>query len=42
MLRIFHLIRKEGARYGKEFGGYRLIDVPEPKCGEEDIIVEEE
>lgn len=28
------------ARYGKEFGGYRLIDVPEPKCGEEDIIVE--
>jgi threonine dehydrogenase-like Zn-dependent dehydrogenase len=28
------------ARYGKEFGGYRLIDVPEPKCGDEDIIVE--
>ena len=28
------------ARYGKEFGGYRLIDVPEPNCGDEDIIVE--
>lgn len=26
-------------RYGKEFGGYRMIDVPEPKCGPEDIIV---
>lgn len=28
------------ARYGKEFGGYRLIDVPEPVCGEEDIVIE--
>ena len=28
------------ARYGKEFGGYRLIDVPEPVCGDEDLIVE--
>ncbi len=28
------------ARYGKEFGGYRFIDVPEPVCGSEDIIVE--
>lgn len=25
---------------GKEFGGYRLIDVPEPVCGDEDLIVE--
>lgn len=28
------------ARYGKKFGGYRFIDVPEPECGDEDIIVE--
>lgn len=28
------------ARYGKSFGGYRLIDVPEPTCGPEDIIIE--
>lgn len=28
------------ARYGKEFGGYKLIDVPKPECGEEDLIVE--
>ncbi len=28
------------ARYGKEFGGYRMIDVPEPECGPEDIIIE--
>lgn len=28
------------ARYGKEFGGYRMIDVPKPVCGSEDIIVE--
>lgn len=28
------------ARYGKEFGGYRLIEVPRPECGPEDIIVE--
>ena len=28
------------ARYGKEFGGYRMIDVPEPTCGPEDIIIE--
>nr|WP_220019182.1 alcohol dehydrogenase catalytic domain-containing protein [Gilliamella apicola] len=27
-------------RYGKEFGGYRLIDVPEPVCGDEDIVIE--
>ena len=27
------------ARYGKEFGGYRLIDVPEPEVGEEDLLV---
>lgn len=27
------------ARYGKAFGGYRMIDVPEPKCGPEDIII---
>lgn len=28
------------ARYGKEFGGYRLIDVPVPEVGDEDILVE--
>lgn len=27
------------ARYGKAFGGYRLIDIPEPTCGDEDIII---
>ena len=27
------------ARYGKAFGGYRLIDVPEPTVGDEDILV---
>jgi hypothetical protein len=21
------------ARFGKAFGGYKMIDVPEPKCG---------
>jgi threonine dehydrogenase-like Zn-dependent dehydrogenase len=28
------------ARYGKAFGGYRLIDVPVPEVGDEDILVE--
>lgn len=28
------------ARYGKEFGGYRMIDVPEPVCGSDDIVIE--
>lgn len=28
------------ARFGKEFGGYRMIDAPEPVCGPEDIIIE--
>ena len=28
------------ARYGKEFGGYRLIDVAEPVCGDNDLIIE--
>ena len=28
------------ARYGKAFGGYRMIEVPEPECGPEDIIIE--
>ncbi|MCF8020038.1 MAG: zinc-binding dehydrogenase [Vallitaleaceae bacterium] len=28
------------ARYGKEFGGYKLIDVKEPKCGPEDVVIE--
>ena len=28
------------ARYGKEFGGYKLIDIPKPECGPDDIIVE--
>ena len=27
------------ARYGKEFGGYRLIDVPKPQIGDEDVLV---
>jgi threonine dehydrogenase-like Zn-dependent dehydrogenase len=27
-------------RYGKEFGGYRFIDVPEPACGDDDLIIE--
>ena len=27
------------ARYGKEFGGYRLIDVEEPKCGPDDVVL---
>ena len=26
-------------RYGQEFGGYTMKDVPEPTCGPEDIIV---
>ena len=29
------------ARYGKAFGGYRMIDVPKPVCAtSEDIIIE--
>ena len=28
------------ARFGKEFGGYRMIDVPKPTCGPDDIIIE--
>lgn len=28
------------ARYGKEFGGYRMIDVPVPEIGDEDLLVE--
>lgn len=28
------------ARYGDSFGGYRLIDVPEPVCGDDDLLVE--
>lgn len=28
------------ARYGTAFGGYRLIDVPVPECGPEDILIE--
>lgn len=28
------------SRYGKEFGGYRLIEIDEPKCGDEDVIIE--
>lgn len=27
------------ARFGKKFGGYKLIDVDLPVCGEEDIII---
>ena len=26
-------------RYGKEFGGYTMRDVPKPVCGPEDIIL---
>ncbi len=26
-------------RYGQEFGGYTMQDVPEPTCGPEDIII---
>ena len=28
------------ARYGKQFGGYRLIDVPAPVCGPDDVVIE--
>ncbi|WP_288694339.1 zinc-binding dehydrogenase [uncultured Brachyspira sp.] len=28
------------ARFGKEFGGYRMIDVPVPEVGPEDILLE--
>ena len=28
------------ARFGKEFGGYTMIDVPKPTCGPDDIIIE--
>ena len=27
-------------RYGKEVGGYRMIEVPVPQCGPEDVIIE--
>jgi threonine dehydrogenase-like Zn-dependent dehydrogenase len=28
------------ARYGKAFGGYRLIDIPVPECGPDDVVLE--
>ena len=28
------------ARYGKEFGGYRMLEVPYPVCGPNDVIIE--
>ena len=28
------------ARFGKEFGSYRMVEVPYPTCGPEDIILE--
>ncbi len=28
------------ARYGKAFGGYRMIEVEKPVCGPEDVVVE--
>ncbi|MBE0071550.1 zinc-binding dehydrogenase [Citrobacter freundii] len=28
------------ARFGKAFGGYKMIDVPEPVCGPDDIVIE--
>ena len=31
---------KAVVRYGKEFGGYTMRDVPEPTCRPEDIILE--
>lgn len=27
-------------KYGREYGGYRFQDVPEPVCGDEDVIIE--
>ena len=27
------------ARYGKAFGGYRMIDVPKPVCGPDDVVI---
>ena len=32
--------RKAIARFGKEFGSYKLVEVPYPTCGPEDIILE--
>lgn len=28
------------ARYGQPFGGYRMIDVPVPTCGSDDVVIE--
>ena len=28
------------ARYGKAFGGYRMLEVPYPVCGPDDVIIE--
>lgn len=28
------------ARFGKAFGGYKMIDVPQPICGPEDVVIE--
>ncbi|MBC9220075.1 zinc-binding dehydrogenase, partial [Escherichia coli] len=28
------------ARFGKAFGGYKMIDVPQPMCGQEDVVIE--
>lgn len=28
------------ARFGKAFGGYKMIDVPEPVCGPDDVVIE--
>ncbi|CAM7051858.1 NAD-dependent epimerase/dehydratase family protein [Escherichia coli] len=28
------------ARFGKAFGGYKMIDVPQPMCGPEDVVIE--
>lgn len=27
------------ARFGKAFGGYKMIDVPQPICGPEDVVI---
>lgn len=33
------IFMKALARYGKAFGGYRMIDVPKPVCGPDDVVI---
>lgn len=28
------------ARFAKAFGGYKIIDVPEPTCDPDDVVIE--